>query len=89
MMWFVHAKQVVNCQMQLGQYTEAMLLLQQLQERYPYVEDIYFGMMRIHAMHGNLGEVKRQYERLTFTMLQELGVGPSEALHTWYAQHFN
>jgi len=89
MMWFVHAKQVVDCHMQLGQYTEAMLLLQQLQERYPYVEDIYFGMMKIHAMHGNLGEVKRQYERLTWILQQELGVGPSEALHTWYTQHFN
>ena len=88
MMWFVHAKQVVDCHMQLGQYTEAVQLLQQLQERYPYVEDSYFSMMKIHAMHGNLGEVKRQYERLTLTLQQELGVEPSEAIHTWYAEQF-
>jgi len=79
---------VVDCHMQLGQYTEAVQLLQQLQERYPYVEDSYFSMMKIHAMHGNLGEVKRQYERLTLTLQQELGVEPSEAIHTWYAEQF-
>ena len=89
MMWFVHAKQVVDCHMQLGQYTEAMLLLQQLQERYPYVEDVYFSMMKLHAIHGNLGEIKRQFERLTQTLQQELGVAPSEELHAWYAKHFN
>lgn len=89
LIWFNHAKQVAECLMRMNAYTEAMPLYKQIQEKYPYTEDSYFGLMKIHAQLGNYGEVIKQFQLLSHNLKGELGIEPSREVFAWYMEWKN
>lgn len=86
LIWLDHAKQVAEYLMQEEQYSEAVPLYQKIQEKFPYTEDGYFGLMKIYANIGDYSGVKNQYQLLVENMKEELGVEPSEEVNDWYQQ---
>lgn len=89
LIWLEHSKQVAECCIQTGQYSEAMPLYKKIQEKFPYAEDGYFGLMKIYAELGNYGDVMKQYLLLFANMKEELGIEPSKEVIAWYQQWKN
>lgn len=84
LIWLHHAGQVARCYLDMGKFTEAIMLYQQMIAKAPYMEEAYFQLMKIHLALKNYGEVKKQYKLLTTQLKEELGIEPSKEVSDWY-----
>ena len=87
MIWLSHASEIAEWYQSTEQFTEAILLYQQIREKLPGMEDGYFGLMKLYAMTNHPREVTKQYQILTEKLKEEFDVAPSKELEQWY-QHW-
>ncbi|MBU5442404.1 response regulator [Paenibacillus sp. MSJ-34] len=84
--WLNHAKQVVDYYVAAKQYADAVPLYITIQEKCPYFEEGYFGLMKINAELGNYRDVMKQYLQLCANLKEELGIEPGKEVSDWYEQ---
>lgn len=84
LVWLNHIKQIAECYSSLEEYAEAIFLYQKIVERLPYVEDGYFGLMKIYAILNHQLEVRKQFQLISSKLQEEFDVTPSKELIEWY-----
>ncbi|KKO51065.1 response regulator [Paenibacillus sp. DMB20] len=86
LIWSDHVRKMAECCVSVKNYTEAILLYQEIKERAPDMEEGYFGLMIIHASLNHPGEVRKQYQLISDRLLEEFDVEPSKKLKSWYSK---
>jgi two-component system, LytTR family, response regulator len=86
LIWLTHVKQIAEYYTSHGEYTEALLLYQQIRERSPYVEDGYFGLMQVYDKLNHQGEVRKQYQLISSLLKEEFDAMPSKEISDWYGE---
>ncbi|WP_054956535.1 response regulator [Paenibacillus dakarensis] len=86
LIWLDHVKHIANYYILQCQYTEAILLYQEVKEKMPDLEEGYFGLMKIYAMLSYQVEVQKQYRLLLNKFKEEFDVPPSKEITNWYEQ---
>lgn len=86
LIWMNHMKQIADYYILQHQYTEAILLYQEIKEKIPDLEEGYFGLMKIYALLNYQAEVRKQYQLLMNKFKEEFDVPPSKELTGWYVQ---
>ncbi|WP_195574406.1 response regulator [Paenibacillus sp. 1001270B_150601_E10] len=86
LMWLTQVKDVAQYYLSVGEYSKALSLYQQIREAAPYLEDGYFGVMRIYAEMNHPSEVVKHFELLERKCKEELDVAPSDDIITWYEE---
>lgn len=89
MIWFDKVKLLAEHCLSLDMFSDAITLYREMQEKFPYLEEGYLGLMRVYAKMNDSAEVKKQYVYLTHMMKEELGIEPSEKAEDWYEQWKN
>ncbi|SMF73402.1 Two-component response regulator, SAPR family, consists of REC, wHTH and BTAD domains [Paenibacillus uliginis N3/975] len=89
LIWLDHVKQIAECYISQGQYTEAILLYQEMKEKVPDMEEGYFGLMKVHALLNHQAEVRKQFQLISNIFKEEFDVPPSKELTDWYEQWNN
>lgn len=84
LIWLNHIKQIAECYSSLEQYVKAIFLYQKIVERLPYVEDGYFGLMKIYSILNHQLEVRKQFQLISNKLQEEFDVTPSKELTEWY-----
>lgn len=84
--WLNHVKQIAEYYASQEQYTEAILLYQQIREKFLYVEDGYFGLMKTYETLNHQGEVRKQYQLISNILKEEFDGAPSKELTDWYQE---
>ncbi|TCZ76592.1 response regulator [Paenibacillus albiflavus] len=86
LIWLDPVKQLAEYYASLGQYTDAILLYQQIRERLPFAEDGYFGLMRVYDKLNYQLEVRKQYQLISDILQEEFDGEPSQELTEWYLE---
>jgi two-component system, LytTR family, response regulator len=86
MLWQNHTIRLVEFLESCERYNEAINCYNHLQERIPFLEDSYLGLMRIYARTQNAKAVRQQYEAMFQLFAKELNIIPSIAVQDWYTQ---
>lgn len=82
--WLEHVKKLIAYHVGREKYNEAILYYTQIKEKQPYQEEGYFGLMKMNALLGNQGEVRKNFEQLLFRFQDDLGVQPRKEVLDWY-----
>ncbi|QJD87021.1 response regulator [Cohnella herbarum] len=83
-LWLEHALKNASQLEAAGSSGDAISLFQQIQVRFPEIEESYFGLMRLYDKLGNTSEVNHQYELLTDMLNEDFGVRPSGIVTEWF-----
>lgn len=86
MLWLDHVKRIADYYILKRQYTEAILLYQEVKEKIPDIEEGYFGLMKIYAMLNYQVEVQKQYRLLLNKFKEDFDLPPSSEITNWYEQ---
>jgi len=86
MKWLDAAMRAVEVAERTAQPTEAVALLSQVRERFPYADDSYYRLMQTYDAMGLTAEVKHEYERLRRMQEEELGMPLRPEIEAWYAE---
>ncbi|GAA3407713.1 response regulator [Paenibacillus hodogayensis] len=84
-LWLHHAKTLSAFHVEQGHRSASFRLYRRIQQLFPYEEDSYFGLMKLHASAGDTAGVEEQYWLLTSKIGQELESALSETITDWYA----
>jgi len=84
--WLEHIKPIIDYYIQHENYAKALHCYQLVQEKLPYSEDGYLGLMELNARMGHYEEVKKQFSKYTILLHEDLGIGPEERISKWYVQ---
>lgn len=88
-LWYEHALSVADCLGRIGRYAEALSLYHKIRDQFPYSEEIYLALMKLHHAHGNLTAVQKQYHELCEVLTEEFGAAPSPEIREWYNEHMD
>ena len=61
-----------------GEYELAIEALKEATAKEPTLEEAHISLMRLYALSGSPGQALAQYERLSNTLMKELGTRPAE-----------
>lgn len=86
LIWLKHVRQIAEYYQSRGQFTEAIMLYQQIREKCPDIEDGYFELMKIYAAMNHPGEVRKQFQLISIRLKEEYDVSPSKEMTDWYMQ---
>ena len=95
MVWLNHVEQLAEYYISQAQYTEAMLLYQEIKDKIPDMEDGYFGLMKVYSALNYQTEVRKQFRLISNKIKEDFDVTPSKELTDWYdnwndsMQHIN
>lgn len=81
--WMKTALKLVEYYYQIDEIEKGVLLEAELLKRYPFEENVYFYLMKIHKKRGVKDMVLTYYERLSTVLLAELQVQPSNHIIAW------
>lgn len=84
LIWLNHVRKMAEFYISEQNYTEAILLYQEIKEKTPDREEGYFGLMKMYAAMHQPVEVRRQFRMMADRLRQELDVDPSKDLLDWY-----
>jgi two-component SAPR family response regulator len=84
--WYKHALEVGQMWTDAGLHKEALDIFEETERRFPYLEAIYFVIMKFHAENGDDHRLVRKYEQLCAMLQEEYGIQPSLAVRQWVAQ---
>lgn len=84
LIWLLHVKQIAEYYTSQAQYTEAILLYQEMKEKAPDMEEGYFGLMKLYASLNYQAEVRKQFQLISNKCKEEFDVPPSKELTDWY-----
>jgi two-component system LytT family response regulator len=83
-LWLEHALKNASQMEGAEQYSNAISLHQQIQARFPEIEESYFGLMRLFDKLGNSSEVHRQYDKLSLMLDEDFGMRPNDGIIKWF-----
>ncbi|MCD9020823.1 response regulator [Cohnella silvisoli] len=83
-LWLEHALKNASQMETSALFSNAISLHQQIQERFPEIEESYFGLMRLFDKLGNTSEVQHQYANLTRMLAADFGMHPDESITKWF-----
>ncbi|MNJ57662.1 Bacterial transcriptional activator domain protein [compost metagenome] len=84
--WLNHVQQIAELYLSLANYSEALVLYQQIVEKLPFTEVGYFGLMQINDILHFPIEVKKQYDLLCERLLEAFDMTPSKKVMLWYEE---
>lgn len=82
--WLEHVQKMIGFYLSKEMFGEAMKYYAKIKEIYPYLEEGYFGLMKMNAKLGYQAEVKKHYEKLIYVFQKDLGILPSKEILDWY-----
>ena len=83
-LWLQHTASLADFYLTEGIYEEGIRCYQTIKNRYPYLEDGYFGLMRAYASLGYNDAVANEYQTLVDYLHSELALDPKEEIICWY-----
>ncbi|GAA0355617.1 response regulator [Bacillus horti] len=86
LLWLEHIKKIVAYYVQQQRYTDAIPYYNQMKELHPYLEEGYFGLMKMNAALGYQAEVKKNFDKLVLRFQEDLGVQPKREVLDWYME---
>lgn len=89
LLWFQHAIGVADFMAGSAQPIEALRLYQRIQQAFPYAEETYWGLMKLHYARGDQQAVQKQYDDLNKILAAELGMAPQTYIREWYERHMS
>lgn len=89
LIWLNHVMQIAECYTRLEQFTDAISLYQKVKDKFPDMEDGYFGLMKVYAILNHQGEVRKQFQLVSNKLKEEFDVPPSKELCDWYDHWLN
>ncbi|RED61608.1 response regulator [Cohnella lupini] len=84
--WYKHALEIGQMWKDAGFMKEALDIYEETEKRFPYLEVIYFVIMKFHAECGDGHLLSRKYEQLCAMLQEEYGIQPSLAVRQWMEQ---
>lgn len=87
LLWFQYAIGVADFMAGSAQSMEALKLYQRIQQAFPYAEETYWGLMKLHHARGDQQAVQKQYAELSSILFAELGTVPQAYIRDWYERH--
>lgn len=87
-LWLDHVKRVAAYYVSISSYAMAITLFHRIQEKFPYLEDGYWGLMQVYAKMNHFNEVRKQYQNLSAMLSEEFDIEPREEIIEWYNQLF-
>lgn len=74
--WLELLKELADLNLELGHFTEAIDAYRQVLIEDPLRETVHQALMRVYSKQGRRDLVRRQYDRLTNLLAEDLGVEP-------------
>jgi two-component SAPR family response regulator len=87
--WYKHAMAVGQAYQDANLIKEALEHYETFEKKFPFTEEIYFMIMKIHAGNGDLRLSGKKYEQLREMLQEEYGIQPSASIRQWAEEVLN
>ncbi|WP_010276925.1 response regulator [Paenibacillus senegalensis] len=86
LLWYEHALTVADWLRDSGPISHAVTLYQQILQKFPYSEDVYWSLMKLHGKANDWTSVERVYAELCRVMEEDLGTSIQPSILDWYGR---
>lgn len=82
-LWYKHALAVGQAYREARLFKEALEHYETIEKKFPFTEEIYFIIMKLHAENGDLHLSGKKYDQLCEMLREEYGMEPSSSIRQW------
>lgn len=86
LVWYEHALSVAEWLHHSGKLSKAISLYNEILLRFPYSENVYWSLMKVHGEANDWAAVEKVYTELNRIMKDELGTSVQPSILDWYGK---